>query len=140
MQSICFPSNFATPSQTIIRSIRVNPCSKKILRVQISPCSSSNHLPSILHLPPQHRAEDHLYVLPERIIPIVIAVEPHLVGIDDRVVILHCYVLRVSGVACLLSLGDVFGDHLIFEAVFQGGGTGDAGSQLQHVAVVALRN
>ena len=101
-----------------------NPCQsvfKKILRVQISPCSSSNYLPSILHLPPQHRAKDHLYVLPERIIPIVIAVESHLVGIDDRVVILHRYVLRVAGVTFLLFLGDVFCDYLVFEPVFQGG-------------------
>ena len=93
-----------------------------------------NYLPSILHLLPQHRAEDHLYIHPEGIMPIVIAVKPHLVGIDDRVVVRHRYVLRVAGVACLLSLGDVFGDHLVFEAVFQCGGTGDAGSQLQHVA------
>ena len=54
--------------------------------------------------------------------PIVIAIQPHLVGIDDRVVIRHRYVLRVAGVAFLLSLGDVFGDHLVFEAVFQCGG------------------
>ncbi len=70
--------------------------------------------------------------------PIIIAIQPHLVGIDEGIVILHRYVLGIAGVAFLL--GDVFGDHLIFEAVFQCGGAGDARSQLQHVAVVALRN
>jgi hypothetical protein len=53
--------------------------------------------------------------------PIIITIQPHIVGIDDRVVILHRYVLRVVGVAFLLSLGDVFCDYLVFEPVFQGG-------------------
>ena len=66
----------------------------------------SNPLPRILHLPPQHRTKDHLYVFDERIVSVVKAAEPHLVGIDDRVVILHRYVLRVASVAFLLLLGD----------------------------------
>ena len=58
-----FPRNFATPSQKKHPS---NPCKsvfKKIIRVQISLCSSSNPLHSILHLPPQHRAKQHLNIL-----------------------------------------------------------------------------
>ena len=81
-----------------------------------------NLLPSILHPSPQHRAKDHLYVLPERIIPIIITIQPHLVGIDDRVVVFFGYRLCVAGIAFFLLLCDVFGDHLVFEAVFQGGG------------------
>ena len=59
--------------------------------------TSSNHLPSILHLPPQNRAKDHLNILHKRIIPIIIAIQPHLVGIDDRVVILRRYFGRRAG-------------------------------------------
>ena len=40
-------------------------------------------LPCILHLPPQHRAKDHLNVLNKRIIAVIIAIQPHLIGIDD---------------------------------------------------------
>ena len=96
-------------------------------------------LPRILHLPPQHRAKDHLDILDKGIMPIIIAIQPNLIRIDDRVVILHRYVLRLAGVAFFLFLGYILGDHLVFEAVFQRGRTSDARPQLQHVAVVALQ-
>ena len=65
----------------------------------------SNHLPSILHLLAQHRAKDHPNIFDKRIIPIIIAIQPHFVWIDDCVVILYCYVLGIAGVAFLLLLG-----------------------------------
>ena len=67
--------------------------------------------------------------------PIIITIQPHLIGIDDGVVVLFGYRLCVAGIAFFLLLCDVIGDHLVFEAILQGGGAGDAGSQLQHVAV-----
>lgn len=45
----------------------------------------------------------------------------------------------VAGVTLLLSLGDVCGNHLVFETVFLGGGVSAAWSKLQHVAVDALQ-
>ena len=96
-----------------------------------------NYLPRIAHLPPQHRAKDHLYVFDKRIIPIIIAIQPHLVGIDDRIVILYRYLLRVASVAFLLPLGDVFSNHHVCETAFQGGKAGDGRSQLQRIAVIA---
>ncbi len=112
-----FPRNFATPRKTHPS----NPCQsvfkKHNIRVQIPPCSSSNHLPRMLHLLPQHRAKDHLDILDKRIMPIVIAIQPHLIGIDDRVVILHSYVLRVAGVAFFLLLSHILGYHFIFAPV-----------------------
>ena len=64
-------------------------------------------LPRILHPPPQHRAKDHLNILDERIIPIIIAIQTHLVGIDDRVVVLHRYILWVADVNFFLFLGNI---------------------------------
>ena len=44
----------------------------------------------ILHLLAQHRAEDHLYVLPEAVVVEVVEVEAHLVWVDNVVVVPHC--------------------------------------------------
>ena len=53
------------------------------------PCHpwSLNHLPSIFHLLPQYRTQYHLYILHKRIVPIVIAVKPHLIRIQHISVI-----------------------------------------------------
>jgi hypothetical protein len=59
--------------------------------------TSSNHLPSILHLLPQYYAKNHLYVLDKRIIPIIIAIQPHLVGIDEGIVVLPLLSLAGRG-------------------------------------------
>lgn len=110
-----FPQIFATPSQTIIRSIRVNPCSKNSafknpaiedkakqrFMIDLRQICFLNYLPRILHLLPQHHAKDHLYVFDERIMPII-TIQPYFVGINNRVVILYRYVLRVAGAACFL--------------------------------------
>ena len=97
-----------------------------------------NYLPRILHLPPQNRAKQHLDILHKRIVSVIITVQPHLVGINHRVIILHRYILRVAGVACLLSLGNVFSNHFIFKTILQRCWSSNARPQFQHVAVVPL--
>ena len=44
---------------------------------------SLNLFSGILHLLPQHRTENHLYILDEGIVTIIIAVQPHLVKIGN---------------------------------------------------------
>lgn len=46
-----------------------------------------NGFPAILYLPPQHGGEDHLDIRPKRIVVKVVAVDAHLVGEDDVVVV-----------------------------------------------------
>ena len=43
--------------------------------------------PCILHILPKHRTQYHLYVLDERIMPIIVAVQAHLIWIYHVVVI-----------------------------------------------------
>lgn len=54
---------------------------------------SLNLLSHIRHLPAQHRAQDHLNILHERIVPIIIAVQPHLVRVYHIVVVPHRHLL-----------------------------------------------
>ena len=49
--------------------------------------SQLNHLPSIVHLLAQYRAEDHLYIFDEAIIAVVVAVEAHLIGVYHIIVV-----------------------------------------------------
>lgn len=53
------------------------------------PFVNSYFLPRIPHPFPQHRAEDHLNVLDERVMIEVVEVQPHLIRIDNVVIIPH---------------------------------------------------
>ena len=53
----------------------------------IFPPARSDFFPRELHLPPQYCRKDHLNVFPEAVVAIVVAIQPHLVGIDDIVVV-----------------------------------------------------
>ena len=50
---------------------------------------SLDNLSRIHHLLSKDCAEDHLYILHKRVVPIVIAVQPHLIRIYHVVVIPH---------------------------------------------------
>lgn len=69
---------------------------------------------------------------------VIVFVEAHLVWVDDGVVVFDGDFLGWASVALGLSLGNIGGDHFVFEAVFEGGGAGDAGAELQDDAVVTL--
>ena len=67
---------------------------------------------------------------------VVVAVEAHFVGVDGVVVVPDGDFLGGAGVAFGLGLLHVCGDHLLLVAVLEGGGTGDAGPQPEHVPVL----
>ena len=67
---------------------------------------------------------------------VVVAVEAHFVGVDGVVAVPDGDLLGGAGVAVGLGLLHVGGDHLLLVAVLEGGGTGDAGAQLEQVAVL----
>ena len=71
---------------------------------------------------PQYRAEYHLNVLDERIMPIVIAVNPHFVRVNHCVIVLNGNVLCIACIAFFLFLCYIFRNHLILQAVLQCGG------------------
>lgn len=52
-----------------------------------SAVESSYHLSRIFHGFPQHSADNHLDVLDERIMVIVIAVQSHLIGVNNMIII-----------------------------------------------------
>lgn len=59
-------------------------------------------LPCILHLLSEHSTQYHLDVLQEGIMPIIIAVQSHLVWVNHIVVVLHGNLLHGSGITrCL---------------------------------------
>ena len=95
-------------------------------------------LSCIFHFLSKDSTKNHLNILDKRIIPIIITIQPNLIRINHRVIILHRYILRVAGVACLLSLGNVFSNHFIFKTILQRCWSSNARPQFQHVAVVPL--
>ena len=68
--------------------------------------------------------------------PVVITIEAHFVGIDDRIVIFRGNVLHRAFVTLSLPLGDIVTNHLVLQAVLERGRSGDAGTQFQHIPVV----
>lgn len=88
---------------------------------------------------PEYRTENHLDVLLKGIVMVmvIITIEPHLVGIDDGIVILDRNLLRIARITGGAAGGDILGDHLVFETVLQGCRAGDSGAEFQHVAVGA---
>ena len=51
------------------------------------------HLPRIVHLLAEDGAEDHLDVLEEGVVTVVVAVQAYLVGVNHVIVIPYCYFL-----------------------------------------------
>ena len=50
---------------------------------------TSNYLPCILHFLPQHCAENHLYILDEGVVTVIVAVQAHFIRINHVVIIPH---------------------------------------------------
>ena len=47
------------------------------------------HLPSILHSLPKHRTKNHLYILDEGVVTVIVAVQAHFIRINHVVIIPH---------------------------------------------------
>ena len=93
-------------------------------------------LPSKFNLPAKDSREDHLDVLDETIVAVVVAVQANLVRIDDRVIVLRGNLLHWSSVALSFLLRHILADHLVLQAVLQRCGTRNSRSQLQHIPII----
>ena len=69
--------------------------------------SQLNNLSRILHLLPQHRAKDHLNILDERIISIIIAIQPQFIGINN-ILFLQVSIPLCPHFSCLICFRDFF--------------------------------
>lgn len=65
-------------------------------------------LPRIPDLLTYNRGEDHFDILNKGIMPIIITIQPHLVGVDDGVVVFHGDVLGGAGVTGGLTTTKLF--------------------------------
>ena len=57
--------------------------------VYFNGCLPSYHFPRIFHLLPEHCTKYHLDILDEGVVVVVVAVQAHLIGIDDRIIIFY---------------------------------------------------
>jgi len=77
-----------------------------------------------------------LDIAEEAIVAVVVAVEADFVGIDGVVVVPDGDFLIGAGVTLGFGLLHVGGYHILLISVLEGGGTGDAGTQLEHIPIL----
>ena len=84
-----------------------------------------NYFIIILHLLPQYSAENHLNILNERIVPIVVTVQTHLIRIDNIIIVPYSqFLLRqafrysiLHSEFFILHFADVFCNHFVFQTI-----------------------
>lgn len=91
--------------------------------------------PRKLHPKVQHCRENHLDILDERIVPVIIAVKPHLIRINYSIIVFSSNLLHWARITLSLLLRHILGNHLIFESIFQCRRTSNARTKLQHIPI-----
>ena len=75
--------------------------------------------PRKLHPKVQHSRKDHFNILNKRIMPVIIAVQPHLVRINHPIIILSRNLLHRTLIPFRLLLRHILRNHLILLPVLQ---------------------
>ena len=91
--------------------------------------------PRKLHSKVQHIRKDHFNILNKRIMPVIIAVQPHLVRINHTIIILSRNLLHRTLIPFRLLLRHILGNHLILQPVLQCCRPRNTRTQLQHISV-----
>lgn len=68
--------------------------------------------------------------------PIIIAIQPHLIRINHRIIVFHGNFLHGTIVTFCLLFGDILGYHLVFKPIFQRCWSSNSWPKFQHVSVI----
>ena len=91
--------------------------------------------PRKLHPKVQHIRKNRLHILNKRIMPVIVAVQPHLVRINHTIIILSRNLLHRTLIPFRLLLRHILGNHLILQPVLQCCRTCNARAKFQHIPV-----